>query len=92
MPFGMCFKPSKLPCKKQLNHCLNCASFCTSVENIPEYEAEIIKVKEQIMRSKKNSKDLWIEKNREYLKLLEKMLEKIKEEKIVHKNARSREV
>ncbi|MEJ6949865.1 tyrosine-type recombinase/integrase [Natronospora cellulosivora (SeqCode)] len=92
VPFGMCFKPSKLPCKKQLNHCLNCASFCTSVENIPEYEAEILKVKEQIMRSKKNGKDLWIEKNREYLKLLEKMLIKIREEKIVHKNARSREV
>jgi len=35
---------------------------------------------------------LWVEKNRAYLKLLEKMLIKIKEEKIVHKNARTREV
>ena len=41
VPFGVCFKPSKLPCKQQMNHCLTCASFCTTTENIPEYEEEI---------------------------------------------------
>lgn len=45
VPFGVCFKPSKLPCKQQMNHCLTCASFCTTVENIPEYEEEIDHVK-----------------------------------------------
>ncbi|MGL5574333.1 MAG: tyrosine-type recombinase/integrase [Sarcina sp.] len=44
VPFGVCFKSSKLPCKQQMNHCLNYASFCTTTENIPEYEEEIEKV------------------------------------------------
>ncbi len=27
VPFGVCFKASKLSCKQQMNHCLTCASF-----------------------------------------------------------------
>ena len=53
VPFGVCFKASKVPCKQQMNHCLTCASFCTTTENIPEYEEEIEKVKNQIEISDK---------------------------------------
>lgn len=91
VPFGVCFKSSKLPCKQQMNHCLNCASFCTTTENIPEYEEEIEKVKSQIHISKHYGREVWAEKNKMYLDTLEKMLEKVKEHKIVHKNCKSRE-
>lgn len=91
VPFGVCFKASKLPCKQQMNHCLTCASFCTTVENIPEYEEEIEKVKQQIEISDKFGRELWAEKNKQYLNILEQTLEKVKEHKLVHKNGKSRE-
>lgn len=91
VPFGVCFKASKLPCKQQMNHCLTCASFCTTVENIPEYEEEIEKVKEQIKISDRCGRELWVEKNKQYLNILEQTLEKVKEQKLVHKNGKSRE-
>ncbi|WP_252254939.1 tyrosine-type recombinase/integrase [Clostridium sp. ZBS12] len=91
VPFGICFKPSKSPCRQQMNHCLNCGSFCTTTENIPEYEEEIEKVKSQIEISNKCGRELWAEKNKGYLGLLEKMLERVKEQKLVHKNGKSRE-
>lgn len=91
VPFGVCFKPSKLPCKQQMNHCLTCASFCTTTENIPEYEEEIEKVKSQIEISNRCGRELWAEKNSQYLSVLEETLQKIKEQKLVHKNSKSRE-
>ena len=91
VPFGVCFKPSKLPCKQQMNHCLTCASFCTTTENIPEYEEEIEKVKSQIEVSNRCGRELWVEKNSQYLNILEQTLEKVKEHKLVHKNGKSRE-
>lgn len=91
VPFGVCFKSSKLPCKQQMNHCLTCASFCTTVENIPEYEEEIEKVKQQIEISNRCGRELWAEKNKQYLNILEQTLEKVKEYKLVHKNGKSRE-
>jgi len=56
-----------------------------------EYEHEIAYVKKQIEISNRYERILWTKNNEEYLKLLEKMLEKIKEQKIVHKNESSRE-
>lgn len=74
-----------------MNHCLTCASFCTTTENIPEYEEEIELVKKQIEISNKCGRELWAEKNKQYLDILEKTLEKIREQKLVHKNGKSRE-
>ncbi|WP_326514392.1 tyrosine-type recombinase/integrase [Clostridium intestinale] len=91
VPFGVCFKPSKLPCKQQMNHCLTCASFCTTIENIPEYEEEIESVRKQIDISERCGRELWAEKNRQYLNILEETLNKVKEHKLVHKNGESRE-
>lgn len=91
VPFGVCFKPSKLPCRQQMNHCLTCASFCTTTENIPEYEKEIEKVKSQIEISNRCGRELWAEKNMQYLSVLEQTLQKVKEQKLVHKNSKSRE-
>ncbi|KFX54217.1 tyrosine-type recombinase/integrase [Clostridium botulinum] len=91
VPFGICFKPSKLPCKQQMNHCLTCASFCTTTENIPEYEEEIEKVKSQIEISNRCGRELWAKKNKRYLSILEQTLQRIKEQKLVHKNGKSRE-
>ena len=36
-------------------------------------------------------RELWAEKNKDYLELLEKTLEKVREHKLVHKNGKSRE-
>ena len=91
VPFGVCFKASKLPCKQQMNHCLTCASFCTTTENIPEYEEEIDHVTKQIEISERYGRELWAEKNKTYLKLLEDTLTRVKEQKIIHKNGKSRE-
>lgn len=91
VPFGVCFKASKLPCKQQMNHCLTCASFCTTIENMSEYEEEIEKVKQQIEISNRCGRELWAEKNTQYLNILEQTLEKVKEHKLVHKNGKSRE-
>jgi hypothetical protein len=92
VPFGICFKPEKMLCKQQTNHCFSCGSFCVTVENIPEYKEEIIKVKDQITRSKELGRGVWTEKNELYLKTLEEILKKIKGQNIVHKNSRTREV
>lgn len=91
VPFGVCFKPDKFICKQQMNHCLNCGSFCTTTENIPEYEEEIEHVKKQIDISERCGRELWAEKNKTYFKLLEDTLQRVKEQKIIHKNGKSRE-
>jgi integrase len=91
VPFGVCFKPSKLPCRQQISHCLDCANFCTSQDNISEYEKEIERVREQLEISKKLRRSEWEEKNQNYLEVLEKMLVRIQKEGLIHKNGSHRE-
>ena len=91
VPFGVCFKHSKLPCKHQINQCLTCSSFCTTTENINEYKEEIKRIEEQIRISKKCGRILWQKKNEEYLELLNNMVTKIETQHIVHKNGNTRE-
>lgn len=91
VPFGMCFKPTKLPCRQQMGHCLDCANFCTGRENISEYEKEIERVREQLNISKTLGRVEWEEKNRNYLEVLEKMLVRIHKEGLIHKNGSHRE-
>ena len=91
VPFGVCFKPSKLPCKTQLKHCLECASFCSTRENESEYREEIRRVGAQIALGKRLGRQEWVDKNQEYLELLMAMAERICQEGIVHKNGVLRE-
>ena len=91
VPFGTCFKPSKLGCKQQINHCLECGSFCSCEDDIPEYEAEIERIKEKIRLGEEIGRNDWVTKNQEYLSVLEKMVCRIRTEKIVHKNGVTRE-
>ena len=91
VPFGTCFKPSKLGCKQQINHCLECGSFCSCEDDIPEYEAEIERIKEKIRLGEEIGRSDWVTKNQEYLAVLEKMVCRIRAEKIVHKNGATRE-
>ena len=91
VPFGTCFKPSKLGCRRQINHCLECGSFCSCEEDIPEYEAEIERVREKIRLGGEIGRNDWVIKNQEYLEVLKKMVHKIRTEKIVHKNGATRE-
>jgi hypothetical protein len=80
VPFGTCFKPSKLSCRNQMNQCLECGSFCSTKNNIPELEEEIKRVKKLIEISKANGRNDWEEKNQAYLKTLENMVKRVKEE------------
>ena len=91
VPFGTCFKPSKLVCKQQINHCLECGSFCSCEDDILEYEAEIERIKEKIRLGEEIGRNDWVTKNQEYLAVLEKMICRIRTEKIVHKNGATRE-
>lgn len=91
VPFGICFKPSKLACRHQMAKCLECAEFCSTTENIPEYEEEIKRVEALIEISRENGRQDWEEKNAEYLEILKKMLLRIEKEGSVHKHARLRE-
>jgi len=91
VPFGVCFKPQKLPCRQQMNHCLECANFCTGQNNLPEYEMEIKMAQEQMELGRKLGRDEWVLKNQQCIDSLEKMILRIKKEGIIHKNGKLRE-
>ncbi|MFA9466175.1 MAG: tyrosine-type recombinase/integrase [Velocimicrobium sp.] len=91
VPFGTCFKPSKITCKNQTQMCLGCTSFCSTTEDLPSYDAEIKRVKELMTIGETADRSDWVEKNRVYLGNLESMKTKILQERIVHKNGNLRE-
>lgn len=91
VPFGVCFKPSKIACKNQMNLCLDCPSFCSTKDELPEYESEIKRVEEQIKIGEKLRRDEWVQKNRQYLENLKRMKERILLDGIIHKNSKLRE-
>lgn len=91
VPFGVCFKPTKLGCKTQTRICLECSSFCTTKEDLPAYEEEIKRVKAQIAIGMKLQRTEWAEKNKEYLKTLETMKDRLLQEGLIHKNGKLRE-
>jgi len=91
VPLGVCFKPSKLSCRQQTNPCLECANFCTCSNDIPEYEAEIERVKKQLELSKGLGRDEWVQKNQDHLETLERMLARIRVEGLIHKTGKLRE-
>ena len=91
VPFGVCFKPSKIGCKSQMKMCLECGSFCSTIEDLPAYESEIRRVSELMGISRKLGREEWSGKNQQYLETLEAMRDKILREGLVHKNGRLRE-
>lgn len=91
VPFGTCFKPTKIGCKNQTQMCLDCTNFCSTKADIPAYEAEIKRVEALISIATKTERPDWEEKNRQYLSNLVKMRNKILQEGIVHKNGNLRE-
>ena len=91
IPFGVCFKPSKLSCRQQTSHCFDCANFCSSRDNVSEYEEEIKRVKKQLDVSRTLGRTEWEGKNQKYLEALERMSARIHKEGVVHKNGDLRE-
>lgn len=91
VPFGVCFKPSKIGCKSQMKMCLECGSFCSTKDDLSAYEAEMKRVSELMEMSRKLGREEWSEKNRKYLETLKSMREKILQEGLVHKNSKLRE-
>lgn len=91
VPFGTCFKPTKIGCKNQTQMCLDCTSFCSTKDDLPAYEAEIKRVEALILVATKTERPDWVEKNNQYLTNLIQMRDKILLEGIVHKNGKLRE-
>lgn len=91
VPFGTCFKPSKIACKTQTEMCLECMNFCSTKEDMPAYDAEIKRVESLIFIAKETQRTDWAEKNQKYLENLVKVRERILQEGIVHKNGKNRE-
>ena len=91
VPFGVCFKPSRAGCRRQTEQCLECPSFCSTKENIDEYDAEIAKVQAMIDVGRALGRDDWVEKNREYLGRLAEMKTMLDEKGIIHKSGSVRE-
>lgn len=91
VPFGTCFKPTKIGCKSQTQMCLDCASFCSTKEDLSTYEAEIKRVRAMISIAEKTGRNDWTEKNNQYLENLIKMRDRILQEGIIHKNGKLRE-
>ena len=92
VPFGVCFKPSKAGCRRQTEQCMECPSFCSTRENLDEYEAEIEKVRSMIRMGETLGRDEWVTKNQEYLDRLTRMQNELKKKGIVHKSSSMREV
>lgn len=91
VPFGTCFKPSKIGCKNQTQMCLDCTNFCSTKDDLPAYEAEIKRVEALILIATKTERPDWVEKNNQYLANLIQMRDKILQVGIVHKNGNLRE-
>lgn len=91
VPFGVCFKPSKAGCRRQTEQCMECPSFCSTKENIDEYEAEIEKVRSMIRIGQTLGRDDWVDKNEEYLNRLVNKRSELAERGIVHKSGSMRE-
>lgn len=91
VPFGVCFKPSKAGCRRQTEQCMECPSFCSTKDNLDEYDREIEKVTSMIHMANTLGRKDWIEKNQEYLKKLEKLKAEVEDKGIVHKSGSIRE-
>lgn len=91
VPFGVCFKPSKAGCRRQTEQCMECPSFCSTKENLDEYDYEIEKVNSMIQMAKALGRNDWIEKNQEYLRKLETIKAEVADKGIVHKSGSMRE-
>lgn len=91
VPFGVCFKPSKIGCKNQTKMCLECANFCSTSDDFPEYDTEMKRVIELIRIGEKLDRCDWVTKNKEYLEMLEAMKNRILQEGLIHKNGKLRE-
>lgn len=91
VPFGVCFKPSKAGCRRQTEQCLECPSFCSTIENMDEYASEIEKVRSMICIGQTLGRDEWVKKNEEYLERLLHMQAELQDKGIIHKSGPMRE-
>jgi len=91
VPFGVCFKPTKIACKDQMRMCLECPSFCSTKDDLPDYESEIKCVEGHIKIGEKLDRADWVDKNKQYLENLNRMKDRILQEGVVHKNGKLRE-
>ncbi|MDC3412882.1 hypothetical protein NC797_03825 [Aquibacillus sp. 3ASR75-11] len=52
VPLGYCLASKKEGCPYVVTPCLTCSNFCTTPENLPDFEREIKKIEEHIEMTK----------------------------------------
>lgn len=82
VPLGYCMASKKQSCPYVETPCLNCNNFCTTPENLPEFEVEIKNLNELIERTK--DMPIWNEKNQKRQLKLTEIKDKLQKGQIHH--------
>lgn len=82
VPMGYCMASKKMGCPYIENPCLTCNNFCTTPENIPEFDIEIKHTEDLVKRTK--DMPVWNEKNQRRLEKLLTIRETLSSGKIHH--------
>lgn len=82
VPLGYCMASQKMGCPYVETPCLTCSNFCTTPENLPEFEMEIKNLESLIERTK--DMPIWNEKNQKKYEKLQSIKETLSIGKIHH--------
>ncbi|MDC3416221.1 tyrosine-type recombinase/integrase [Aquibacillus salsiterrae] len=80
VPLGYCLASKKEGCPYVVTPCLTCPNFCTTPENLPDFEREIEKIEEHIEMTKQYP--IYNEKTKEQLTNLTKIRDQLNEGKM----------
>jgi integrase len=82
VPMGYCMASQKMGCPYVETPCLTCTNFCTTPDNLPEFDAEINNLESLIERTK--DMPIWNEKNQKRHQKLLEIRETLAQGKIHH--------
>lgn len=82
VPLGYCLASKKEGCPYVITPCLTCPNFCTTPDNLPDFEREIKKVQEHIEMTKHYP--IYNEKTQEQLTNLTRIRDQLTEGKMHH--------
>lgn len=82
VPMGYCMASQKLGCPYVETPCLTCNNFCTTPDNLQEFEAEIKSLEELIARTK--DMPVWNEKNQKRYEKITQIRDTLAQGKIHH--------
>ena len=84
LPNGFCFRSKKDPCPIQNIQCHSCSCFGTTPDFLPQFQAHQKDLLILIEHGEKFNHSTWVERNRELLAPVEKIIETLENGKIHH--------